>query len=392
VTCRGGNVSSDGLGNFSILFPLQPGTNTITIELRDPAGNRGSATLAIVWDTFVSFSLTSPENGTRTTESSLRVEGRSEPGATVSIDGQNITVGPDGTFRAKIALRAGTNILVINVTDAAGNRARFFLLVKRDLPAGTDPLLLAALLSVLLVPVAAAAAFFVRSRRASAAAAAAPPPPPGPTLLDNQRLVLRAPEAPSERLRCASCLRPVDESWAVCHTCGGPTSLPEIVRMTRERLEATEYPDERGQRLKASIGKGFSDLVLIREAGGPVEEQSRRLTIAAQLLLAGERPESAERMVSELEKEVGGRAAELSSAKEAELEMAQAQARKQMTGILQGAEGALPALREAGADTRELEKQIGLARLHLRGGNLEKAYQHTLDAQGIADGLLGGGR
>ena len=380
VSCRGGNVSSDGRGNFSILFVLQVGSNTITIELRDLAGNPGATTLSVVWDTFVSFSLISPENGTKTQESSIRVEGRSEPGATVSIDGNNITVAPDGTFRAKIALRVGTNILVINVTDGAGNRARFFLLVKREAPAGTDPLLVAGLAVLMVIVAAAAAGWFVRSRKAPAAPAA----PPGPAILDHQRLVIRAPDAPSEGLRCASCLQIVDESWAVCHTCGGPTSIAEIAPRTLERLEAADFPDERKRRLKAAIGKGFSDAAALHDAGTPVEVFLRQLSIAAQLLLSGQRPELAEKMVSEIEKDLGGRALELSSGKKAELEKAESEARDQMTVLLLESERALAAMRDAGADTRELERAISLARLHMRGGNLEKAYQHTLDASRLS--------
>jgi len=388
VTCQKGNVTTDGEGGFSILYALRPGPNTIAIELRDPAGNRGRTDLNVVWDTTVSFALTSPENGTKTQETSIRVEGLSEPGATVAIDGENITVAPDGTFRAKVALKLGTNILVINVTDAAGNRARFFLLVKREAPAGTDTPLVAALLLLFLVPATAGAVWFVRSR-GSRAAPAAPAALPGPTLLDNQRLVLRAPEAPGERLRCASCLQPVDESWAVCHACGGPTSLAEIAPRTRDRLEGTDFPKERERRLKAAIGKGYSDTALLEDSGAPVEEYLRRLTIASQVVLAGERPELAEMMVAELEKELGGRAAGLASGRKAELEEAESQARDKMTGMVLEAENALPAIREAGADTRELERAISLARLHMRGGNLEKAYQHTMEARRLSGGQGG---
>jgi len=388
VTCRGANVSSGAGGNFSVLYALQPGENFVQIDLLDPAGNRGSAELRIVLDTTVSFSLSSPENGTRTTGASVKVLGRAEPGASVTIEGQNATVDQDGVFRATVRLRPGKNVLVINVTDAAGNRARFFLLVKHEEPTGPDPLLLAAILMVVVVIAAVGAGAFVRSRR-QRAAAAAPPPPPGPTFVDNQRLVLKAAEKPRESLRCPSCLRPVDESWAQCHTCGGPTSLAEIAPSTRERLEAAAPSDERGRRLRAALLKGFSDAALLSEAGVPLGDGLRRLCIAAQLLLAGERPEPVEAMVTELEHELGTTAAQLAAGKKADLEKAQSEARERMTGILDEAERALPGLRQSGAETRELERAISLARLHLRAGSFEKAHQHTLDAQGLAGRLLG---
>jgi hypothetical protein len=388
VACRGGTVLSDGLGSFSILYPLQNGPNTISIELRDPAGNRNATVVRVFLDTGVSFSLLSPENGTRTTGSSVVVVGLAEPGAAVFIDGQNATVDGNGTFRAKVGLRPGTNILSINVTDAAGNRARFFLLVKREAPPGADPLLVLAL-ALAAALAAAAAAWRWRQGRARAAAAAAPPPPPGPVILDNQRLVLKAPEAPRERLRCAACLQPVEESWAQCHTCGGPTSLSHIAPATRQRLEAAELPDERTRRLRAVLSKGFADLSLIEEAGEPARDELLRLCIASQLLLAGERFEVAEKMAAGLQNDLGQRAADLAAGKEAELEQAREEARSRITAMLEEAEKALPGLRQAGAETREMEKAIGLARLHLRGGNYEKAYQHTLDARGLAESPRG---
>ena len=388
VTCRGADVSSGAGGNFSVLYALVPGENLVRIDMLDAAGNRGSVEVRVVLDTTVSFSLASPENGTRTTASSVNVEGRSEPGATVTIDGQNASVDQDGVFRSTVRLRPGKNILIINVTDAAGNRARFFLLVRREEPAGLDPLLLLLLLPVVLVIAAVGAVAFVRSRR-KRAAAAAPPPPPGPMFLDNQRLVVKAAEGPRESLRCASCLRPVDESWAQCHTCGGPTSLALIAPATRERLEAAGPPDERGRRLRAALLKGFSDAALLSEAGVPSGDGLRRLCIAAQLLLVGERPEVVEAMATELEREMGARAAQLAAGKKSELEKAQSEARERMTAILEEAECALPALRQSGATTRELERAISMARLHLRAGSFDKAHQHTLDAKALADRLLG---
>jgi hypothetical protein len=237
---------------------------------------------------------------------------------------------------------------------------------------------------------AGAGVWLIRARR-ERAAASAPPPAPGHTLLDNQRLVLKAAEAPRERLRCAACLQPVDESWAQCHTCGGPTALSRIAPATRQRLEDSEFPDERGQRLRAVLLKGFADIALLEEAGEPARDELLRLCIASQLLLAGEKPEAAERMASELERELGERAGRLAAGKKAALEKARGEARLQIAAMLEEAERTLPGLRAEGAQTRELEKALGLARLHLRGDNFEKAYQHTMDARGILEMLRGRG-
>ncbi|MBM4249000.1 MAG: hypothetical protein FJ149_06130 [Euryarchaeota archaeon] len=391
VSCGRGHVSQDGRGNFSVVCELRPGQNDITVEVRDLAGNVGKAVLSVTLDTFVSFRLASPENGTRTTAASVRLKGLCEPGALLSIDGQNVIADQNGTFELSVPLEMGTNILVINVTDVAGNRAGFLVLVRREAQAGTDLAVAAVLALLVAAPLAAVAAWFLWSRRARAAAAAAPAPPPGPPLLDNQRLVIKPPEPPRERLRCAECLQPVEESWAVCHTCGGPTFLARIASRTRERLEALEPADERGRRLRAGLLKGFSDCDLLASEGARLEDNMRTLSIASQLLLSGIKLDTAEGLASELEREVGSRAAGLQAAREADLRKAKEEAGERMAALLGDAERALEAAREAGEDTRELEKAIGLARLHLRGGNLEKAHKHTLDAKAIADGLPGRG-
>jgi hypothetical protein len=96
-------------------------------------------------------------------------------------------------------------------------------------------------------------------------------------------------------------------------------------------------------------------------------------------------------MASELERELGERAGRLAAGKKAALEKARGEARLQIAAMLEEAERTLPGLRAEGAHTRELEKALGLARLHLRGDNFEKAYQHTMDARGILEMLRGRG-
>jgi hypothetical protein len=393
VVCRGGNVTLDGLGGFSILFWLLPGPNDIPLEVRDRAGNTARLSRLVILDTFASFALLSPENGTKTTSASVTVEGTAEPGGTVTIDGRSVAVGADGSFRGKAALRMGLNIFVINVTDAAGNSATFFLLVRRDPVRGIDllPVAGAALAAVLSAAGGGAwLAYRRRSRRAAAPTAA----PAGPILLDSERLVLKPPEAPGDRptLRCAVCLRPVDENWVVCHSCGGQTSLAEIAPRTRERLASSEFPTERERRLKASLDKGFEDAALLKEAGFDVEPQTRELTIAAQLVLLGGDLDVAGQKAAELERDIGARSAELTARRERELQRAQAEARGQMTGMLSKAECVLAAAQERGVDVRELERAIGLARLHLRADNLERAYEHTLEARRLAGRLDLSGR
>jgi len=208
-------------------------------------------------------------------------------------------------------------------------------------------------------------------------------------VMDSTRLILKPVDGPSELLRCASCLQPVEESWAVCHSCGGPTSLAQIAPGTSARLAGTEFASERETRLKTALLKGCSDARELKQAGTNMDAQERQLTIAAQLLLVGDKPELVEKMVAELDRDIGGRVARENARKAEDLQTAQAQARGQMMAILSEAERSLPALRESGSDLRELERSIGLARLHLRADSLEKAYHHTMETKRTLDTLLG---
>ena len=394
VACSDGNVTVDGAGGFSITCPLAIGPNNIAFEVRDMAGNIARVSVLVVLDTVVSFTLRSPQNGTRTTAASVTVEGAVEPGAALTIDGNSVTVGPDGSFSAKAALGMGLNIFVINVTDAAGNNATFYLLVRRDPVPGVDPMLLAGAALALALSAAGAWAWSVYRRRPRPAARSSPVPA-GPVFLDDGRLVIKPLEAPGggPTLRCALCLQPVEEDWVVCHGCGGPTSLAEIAPRTRERLASTDFPGGREKRLKAALEKGFADAALLAGSGLDVVAQMRELTIASQLLLTGKDLDAAERKAAQLERDIGKRSADLTAGRERELQKARAEARGQMTEMLSEAERVLADVRGTEADVRELERAINMARLQLRADNLERAYEHTLEARRMAKRLaLSGGR
>ena len=54
----------------------------------------------------------------------ILIQGSTEPGATVAINGEPVEVGGDGTFRKTIQLnREGVNTIVVRAADPAGNAA-----------------------------------------------------------------------------------------------------------------------------------------------------------------------------------------------------------------------------------------------------------------------------
>ncbi|MEZ5936401.1 MAG: FecR domain-containing protein [Alphaproteobacteria bacterium] len=57
-------------------------------------------------------------------EASLRIEGTTEPGASLTLDGAPVAIGEDGTFSIRHQAETGTNGVEIVATDAAGNVTR----------------------------------------------------------------------------------------------------------------------------------------------------------------------------------------------------------------------------------------------------------------------------
>jgi hypothetical protein len=61
---------------------------------------------------------------TRVREATFTFTGETEPGATLTLDGKPLEVGPDGRFSAKVELTPGSRVLELVATDPAGNTNR----------------------------------------------------------------------------------------------------------------------------------------------------------------------------------------------------------------------------------------------------------------------------
>ena len=119
---------------------LVSGTNEITAALQGPDGAIGpqSEPVTVVVDrTPPDLVLTEPEAKTETTETTIQLKGRSEPGATVEIRNRSAgwrdpaVVGPSGEFTASVPLEEGANRIVVISTDPAGAQERGSVRVMR---------------------------------------------------------------------------------------------------------------------------------------------------------------------------------------------------------------------------------------------------------------------
>jgi len=121
--------------NLSAVVELREGTNDLLLSCRDAAGNVFAQRRLVTLDTTPPvLELSSPEDGSGTQKESLYVVGRTDPDATVTINGERSEVGYGGSFSGELRLGAGRNRIVVRATDPTGNFREVTLNVTR-LPA-----------------------------------------------------------------------------------------------------------------------------------------------------------------------------------------------------------------------------------------------------------------
>jgi len=109
-------------GSFSVPVPLVEGTNTIQIVATDAAGNSASSTLTVARDS-TPPTLTMADLPTETSSPTVTVSGTVESGISfVTVNGQPVPV-TGGAYSTDVALSFGANVIFVEATDSAGNRA-----------------------------------------------------------------------------------------------------------------------------------------------------------------------------------------------------------------------------------------------------------------------------
>lgn len=120
-------VLADGSGQFSFNIILQDGINTFAAITVDQSGNQSqkSDDYQIVFDKKVpELEIISPTDGSSYFGSNQRqvtVGGKTEAGASVTINDRIISVDDEGIFQYTTTLNEGTNTFNIKSTDRAGN-------------------------------------------------------------------------------------------------------------------------------------------------------------------------------------------------------------------------------------------------------------------------------
>jgi len=105
-------------------FLLADGEHTVQITLVDNGGNKVTESWTFTVDaTPPTLKITSSINTPITYTSTFWINGTTEPGATVTINGVNVPVDSNGNFEYKATLVNGENVFIVKATDKAGNTA-----------------------------------------------------------------------------------------------------------------------------------------------------------------------------------------------------------------------------------------------------------------------------
>lgn len=125
VTMNGINVVvSNSSGSFDHVYTLLEGSNVLTIVSKDPAGNPSIVVRNVDLDTIPpELKVTSPKKGASHNEYIIDVEGKASDNYAFDkllVNGKEINV-KNGKFSTSVALKDGSNKIIVKAIDLAGN-------------------------------------------------------------------------------------------------------------------------------------------------------------------------------------------------------------------------------------------------------------------------------
>jgi hypothetical protein len=124
-------VPFDATGHFAVALTLIDGANHIVVALVGPANE----TIATSGHTVTldraapPLAVSRPKNGDTIDGTTLTVDGKAEPGATVLVNDRSVIVGQDGSFSDSVTVQVGALPLTVIARDRAGNETKTQLAV-----------------------------------------------------------------------------------------------------------------------------------------------------------------------------------------------------------------------------------------------------------------------
>ena len=143
VSVNGQAAVVDANGGFRAEAELEPGLNSIRVEVRDAAGRVRTqdlvvSSLALPPLPFL-LVVIEPEDRSTVTEAALRLVGRTGPNAIVSVEGVSVAVDSCGFFAATVSLDPGPNTIDIIATNTDGRELSTALAIIYRPPDNQSP-------------------------------------------------------------------------------------------------------------------------------------------------------------------------------------------------------------------------------------------------------------
>jgi RHS repeat-associated protein len=122
LTFNGNPVILDPDNSFNIPVTLLEGENSFSFVATDSIGNASAQSLTVTLDSIVPIiTIISPANDTITTEANQTITGSLDSDATLTINGQLVTLNLDNSFDVLVTLAEGGNGYTFEATDAGNN-------------------------------------------------------------------------------------------------------------------------------------------------------------------------------------------------------------------------------------------------------------------------------
>jgi len=128
-------ANTAGFWSTWIETPEIDGDMTLEAVATDTAGFQGTVSepyILFVDKTPPSLSILSPDQGTTFTENPVVIQGETESGASVTVDGKTVGVDDSGMFQRSVTLSEGTDTVSVIARDSAGNTEEIAHILRLD--------------------------------------------------------------------------------------------------------------------------------------------------------------------------------------------------------------------------------------------------------------------
>ncbi len=124
LSVNGHTVKINDDGSFSTQILLSEGNNTVNLVLEDEAGHKLSKNIDLIADSIPpKLTINSPTAWEKVTSPQVTVEGSTEPGVSLTVNGNEVDVNADGTFSYTLNLdNQGIYSIKVKAVDKAGNQ------------------------------------------------------------------------------------------------------------------------------------------------------------------------------------------------------------------------------------------------------------------------------